>query len=94
MDKMEKKKMMEKMLRELEDILNSQTSLLKKIAQLEAENINVGNSVLEKRLPDIHGKVDDGIAETAVVIEEFTAAKDKFVADNNLDQASPDAGGK
>ena len=71
MDKSEKKRLMEKMLRELEDILNSQTSLLKKIAQLEAENINLGNSVLEKRLPDIHGKVDDGINEIAVVMEEF-----------------------
>ena len=94
MDKMEKKKMMEKMIRELEDILNSQTSLLKKIAQLEAENINLGNRVLEQRLPDIHGKVDDGITEITVVIEEFTAAKDKFVADNNLDAAPPEAGAK
>lgn len=89
MDKMEKKKLMEKMLRELEDILNSQTSLLKKIAQLEAENINLGNSVLEKRLPDIHGKVDEGIAEISVVMEEFTASKNKFIIDNKLDEAAP-----
>lgn len=86
MDKMEKKKMMEKMLRELEDVLNSQTSLLKKISQLEAENINLGNSVLDKRLPDIHSKVDERITEIASVIEEFTAAKNKFVADNKLDE--------
>ena len=79
-------------MRELEDILNSQTSLLKKIAQLEAENINLGNKVLEKRLPDIHGKVDDGIGEIALVIEEFTAAKDKFVADNKLDEVLPEPG--
>ncbi len=90
MDKMEKKKLMEKMLRELEDILNSQTSLLKKISQLEAENINLGNSVLEKRLPDIHGKVDEGIAEISVVMEEFTASKNKFVSDNKLDEAAPE----
>ncbi|HQW92072.1 MAG: hypothetical protein IPH68_09730 [Chitinophagaceae bacterium] len=90
MDKMEKKKMMEKMLRELEDILNSQTSLLKKISQLEAENINLGNPVLEKRLPDIHGKVDEGIAEISVVMEEFTAFKNKFVTDNKLDEAAPE----
>lgn len=86
MDMMEKKKMMEKMLRELEDVLNSQTSLLKKISQLEAENINLGNSVLDKRLPDIHGKVDERITEIESVIEEFTASKNKFVADNKLDE--------
>ncbi len=44
---MEKKKMMDKMVRELEDVTNSQTSLLKKIAQLEADNINLGNSIHE-----------------------------------------------
>ena len=92
MDNIEKKHLLEKMMRELEDILNSQTSLLKKIAQLEAENINLGNKVLEKRLPDIHGKVDDGIGEIALVIEEFTEAKDKFVADNKLDEVLPEPG--
>ena len=86
MDNTEKKHLLEKMMRELQDILNSQTSLLKKISQLEAENMNLGNSVLEKRLPDIHGKVDDGITEIAQVIEEFTAATNKFIADNRLDE--------
>ena len=44
MDKTEKLHLMEKILRELDDVVNSQTSLLKKVAQLEAENINLGNS--------------------------------------------------
>lgn len=86
MDKMEKKTMMEKMMRELEDILNSQTSLLKKFSQLEAENMNLGNAVLDKHLPDIHSKVDERISEIEAVIEEFTAAKNKFIADNKLDE--------
>ena len=42
MDKIEKMHMMDKMVRELEDVKNSETSLLKKIAQLEADNINLG----------------------------------------------------
>ncbi len=86
MDKMEKRKMMEKMLRELDDVLNSQTSLLKKISQLEAENINLGNVVLDKHLPDIHGHVDERISDINKVIEEFTAALNKFVTDNKLDE--------
>ena len=92
MENTEKKHLLEKMLRELEDILNSQTSLLKKISQLEAENINLGNPVLEKRLPDIHEKVDGSITEIALVVEEFKAAKDKFVADNKLDEVLPEPG--
>jgi ElaB/YqjD/DUF883 family membrane-anchored ribosome-binding protein len=82
MDDTNKKHLMEKMMRELQDIVNSQTSLLKKISQLEAENMNLGNSVLEKRLPDIHEKVDAGIKEVSQVMEEFHAAADKFIAEH------------
>ena len=90
MDKLEKKNMMDKMIRELEDITNTQTSLLKKISQLEADNINLGNSLLEKRLPDIHGKVDEALTEVQAVRSEFTEARDKFVTDNKLDEALPE----
>lgn len=86
MEKIEKMQMMDKMLREMEDIANSQTSLLKKISQLEAENINLGNTLLDKRLPDIHGKIDDGLTEITAVTDEFKAIRDKFVSDNKLDQ--------
>ncbi|MEO7834520.1 MAG: hypothetical protein ABIR50_04310 [Ginsengibacter sp.] len=76
---------MEKMIRELDDIVNSQTSLLKKVAQIEAENINLGNSILEKQLPEIHSKADETLNFATVLVEDFTNAKDKFVKDNKLD---------
>lgn len=85
MEKMEKKNMMDKMIRELEDIANSQESLLKKIAQVEAENINLGNSLLEKSLPDIHEKIDAGLEEINSLRTSFGEMRDKFVADNKLD---------
>ena len=91
MEKIDKMHMMDKMLRELEDITNSETSLLKKISQLEAENINLGNSLLDKRLPDIHGKVDETLTEVTALREEFTEARDKFVKDNKLDEVLPEA---
>ena len=91
MDKVEKMHMMDKMMRELEDITNSQTSLLKKITQLEAENINLGNSLLDKRIPDIHGKVDEALTEIKAVTDEFTEVRDKFVKDNKLDEVLPEA---
>ena len=86
MDKMEKKNLMDKMIRELEDISNSQTSLLKKITQLEADNINLGNSLLDKKLPDIHEKIDEGLTEVNSVSTEFAALRDQFVTDNKLDE--------
>ncbi len=91
MDKREKLHAMEKMLRELDDIVNSQTSLLKKIAQLEAENINLGNSILEKQLPEIHSKADETLNVASILQEEFTNAKDKFIKDNKLDEVLPEA---
>jgi len=90
MDKREKLNSMEKMIRELDDIVNSQTSLLKKIAQLEAENINLGNSLLENQLPDIHSKADETLNTASQLVEEFTAVKDKFIKDNKLDELPPE----
>jgi type IV secretory pathway ATPase VirB11/archaellum biosynthesis ATPase len=89
MEKREKLQMMEKMLRELDDIVNSQTSLLKKVAQLEAENINLGNPLLDKHLPEIHSKVDETLNEASVLQMSFTEAKDKFIKDNKLDEVLP-----
>jgi len=89
MDKREKLHIMEKMLRELDDVVNSQTSLFKKIAQLEAENINLGNSLLDKHLPEIHSKIDDTLHEVSVLQQSFTESKDKFIKDNKLDEAAP-----
>ena len=86
MEKIEKMHMMDKMLRELEDITNSQTSLLKKIAQLEADNINLGNSLLDKKLPDIHEKIDEALTEVTAVNTEFEAVRNKFVEDNKLNE--------
>ncbi|MEO9021756.1 MAG: hypothetical protein ABI237_09830 [Ginsengibacter sp.] len=90
MDKREKLNAMEKMLREVNDIVNSQTSLLKKIAQLEAENINLGNSLLDKHLPEIHSKVDDALNEVVVLQSVFIEAKDKYIKDNKLDEVLPE----
>jgi hypothetical protein len=91
MDKREKLSAMEKMLRELDDIVNTQTSLLKKVAQLEAENINLGNSLLEKQLPEIHSKADETLNAATALQDEFTNAKDKFIKDNKLDEVLPEA---
>ena len=85
MDKREKWQSMEKMLRELEDVKNSQTSVLKKIAQIEADNMNAGISLLDSKLPDIHGEVDDAIIKIDELITEFGDHRDKFVKDNKLD---------
>ncbi len=92
MDKLEKLANIDKLIRELEDLTNSQTSVLKKIGQLEAENINLGDKILEKGLPQIYEHADEALTEITNLQTEFTEARDKFVKDNKLDEIPATAG--
>ncbi|HEU4860763.1 MAG TPA: hypothetical protein VFT15_13045 [Chitinophagaceae bacterium] len=74
--------LMDKIIRELDDLKNSQTSVLKKIAQIEAENINLGVELLGNGLPDIHEEVDDSLAKTSTLIEQFIEHRNKYEQDN------------
>jgi mRNA-degrading endonuclease RelE of RelBE toxin-antitoxin system len=58
MDKLQKLELMDKVVRELEDLKNSQVSILKKLSQIEADNITLNVSLLEKKLPDLHEEID------------------------------------
>ncbi len=91
MEKTEKLHLMEKILRELDDVVHSETSLLKKVAQIEVENINLGNSLLEKQLPEIHSKADDALNAALSLQTQFTEVKDKFIKDNKLDEVLPES---
>ena len=84
MDKLEKLQLMDKILRELDDLKNTQTSVLKKLAQIEVDNINLGVGLLEKKLPDLHEEVDSGVTIVSGLLEEFQEYRDKFFADNKL----------
>lgn len=91
MDKLEKAEMMDKILREFEDLRNSQTSVLKKISKIEADNINLGVGLLEKKLPDMWANVDTNLSLVTALEEEFQEYRDKFYSDNNI-KALQDAG--
>ncbi|HZI54647.1 MAG TPA: hypothetical protein VFD56_13115 [Chitinophagaceae bacterium] len=86
MEKMQKLQLMDKILRELDDLKNSQTSVLKKVTQIETENINLGIPVLDQELPDIHENIDKGIEYVSKLGEKFQAYRDKFSADNKLEE--------
>ena len=80
------------MLRELDDLKNSQVSVLKKLTQIEADNINLGVSLLEKKLPDLHEEVDGSVTIVTGLVEEFQEYRDKFFTDNKLaDSQDPTA---
>jgi hypothetical protein len=87
MDKRQQLTAIDKMLRELEDVKNSQESLLKKIAQIEAENINVGVNLLNKELPDVHEQADSNIERLSQLLEKLQKHRDEFAEKHNLNVA-------
>ena len=87
MDNNEKLALMDKIIRELGDINNSSTALLKKVSQVETENINLSDKFLEDKLPDLHEKIDAMVTETTSLISGFTEVRDKFFSDNRFQQA-------
>ena len=82
MDPKQQLALMDKIIRELDDLKNSQTSVLKKIAQIEADNINLSVGVLSDGLPDLHEEVDHGLQKVSELQEQFTEYRNKYENDN------------
>lgn len=84
MDNRQKLELMYKLQRELDDLKNSQTSVLKKLAQIEADNINLGENLLDDQLPGIHEEVDASVEKIGVLLDQFTEVKNDFEEKNPL----------
>ncbi len=84
MEKLQQLEKMDKILRELDDLKNSQVSVLKKVSQIEADNITLGISLLEDKLPDLHEEIDSSVTIVNDLLEQFQAQRDTFFKDNNL----------
>jgi ElaB/YqjD/DUF883 family membrane-anchored ribosome-binding protein len=82
----EKISLMDKILRELDDVINSQKSVLKKIAQIEADNINLSDASLSDTLPEIHEHVDAALVASTTLQEKFKEVHDTFVAENPVQE--------
>jgi hypothetical protein len=90
MDNKQKLQLMDKVIRELDDLKNSQTSVLKKLSQVEADNITLGESLLDEELPEIHEKINESVEMINGLSEKFNEVRSQFYTDNNL-AASEDA---
>ena len=82
MDAKQKLTLMDKILREFDDLKNSQTSVLKKISQVEAENINLDVALLNDELPAIHEEIDATIQKITALQEQFSDHRNEFAKDN------------
>jgi len=82
MDPKQRLALMDKIIRELDDLKNSQTSVLKKLSQIEADNINLEVGILSDGLPDLHEEVDHGLQKVSEIHEQFTEHRNKYETDN------------
>jgi hypothetical protein len=84
MDKIQKLELMDKIQRELKDLEQSQTAVLKKVSQIAAHNITLGVKLLDEKLPDLQEKVDAGVVSVNEIAEAFEEYREKFFKDNNM----------
>jgi hypothetical protein len=85
MEKRQQLDLIDKMLRELDDVKNSQTAVLKKLAQVEADNINAGVPLLDKQLPDVHEGVDKALETVSALHDQLQDYRGEFVKKHKLD---------
>jgi len=84
MDKLKKYELMEKIVRQLEDLKNSQQAILEKISNIEVENIEVDDKNLETVLPEIHQHTADNLNRIETLIDEFSNKTTEFADKNNV----------
>lgn len=86
MDKLKKFELMEKIVRQLEDLKNSQQAVLEKIGKIEVDNFNLGDTRLEKNLADIHQRTADNLDTVADQLEYFANKTEDFGEKNHVDR--------
>ena len=84
MDKRQQLELLDKVQRELDDLKNSQTSVLKKVSQIAAHNITLSVDLLDSKLPDLEEQVNATLKATSELSDAFAEYRAKFFSDNNL----------
>ncbi|TCV19987.1 hypothetical protein EDC17_100386 [Sphingobacterium alimentarium] len=86
MDKLKKFELMAKITRELEDVRNSQQAVLEKIGKIEVDNIELGDKLIENKIPDIYSRTAQNADAIKEILEEFERKTDDFGEKNNVDK--------
>lgn len=84
MDKIEKFKTMEKILREIEDLKNSETAVIKKIGLIETENMNVNIEELDKSISEIYDGAYKNLENIEGLHTSFVETVSDFKEKNNI----------
>jgi len=85
MKTLQKFELMEKIVRELEDVQNSQQALIQKIGKIEVDNMELNEKRLEQDLPEIHQRVADNLETISSILAYFADKTQSFGDKNNID---------
>ncbi len=85
MDTIKKFDLMQKIVNELTDLQHSQQAIIQKIGKIEVDNIELGDSRLEKDLPDMHQRVSDNLDSIVSILEYFGDKTQNFGDKNHVD---------
>ena len=85
MDTLKKFELMEKIVRELEDLQHSQQAIIQKIGKIEVDNIELSDKKLDKDLPDMHQRVADNLDTIVEILAYFADKTQNFGNKNNVD---------
>lgn len=85
MNTLEKFELMEKIVRELEDLQHSQQAVIQKIGKIEVDNIELSDQRLEKDLPDMHQRVADNLDTIVGILAYFADKTQNFGNKNNVE---------
>ena len=75
---------MEKVLREIEDLKNSETAVIKKIGQIETENMNLNIQELETSIAQIYDGAYKNLENIEGLHTSFVETVSDFKAKNNI----------
>ena len=86
MDKLKKFELMAKISRELEDVRNSQQAVLEKIGKIEVDNIELGDKLIENKIPEIYSRTAQNAEAIKSILDDFQNKTDEFGEKNNVDK--------
>ena len=86
MDKLKKFELMEKIVRQLQDVKNSQQAIIEKVGKLEVDNFELNDKNLAKVLSDIHQRTADNFDSINELVSGFSDKTENFGEKNNVDK--------
>ncbi|MGY6559476.1 MAG: hypothetical protein ACXIT9_09355 [Nitritalea sp.] len=82
----EKLEKMDRALRLLEDLKNTQTSMVEKVSHLQLEAMEFNFSTMEKNMADLFTRFNEGLDLLQEEIDRFEIKRNQFEQEHKLDR--------